>query len=385
MMTVNEAYAILELKYGEPPEAIAAAFNKLIRVWHPDRFAHAPDLRDDATKKSAQINAARDVLAKAWASGSLVDGEQSAQQSCEPLIDENVLYLGADPRLPEKTSSWTWDGAPAVVWLNSEMLKLGLVTGGKLVISQSYPIASLIRISTDNCFWTERGRETYGDTLVTAAVDASLRFTDPAGIVPHFLILLRFRNNYHRELFVRTALSFSGFKTEKYQPPTAPARPLKNPPDDNSNWAIGATIVTFVLMFFIFPLAVTISLNDNRNSLNDNGKSGSGDIPAYAQVSGSFSVWAEPKPRGSRVELHIRVRVSVPPSINRSRELEVTGEVNGSDGYKRIFRSSIAAWEQIADDQLEMSIDVPGGAPGVTNRLTISSQQLNEHHVFVLQ
>jgi hypothetical protein len=44
------------------PEEIESTYLTLVKVWHPDRFAHDPRLRRDAEEKLKEINAAHDYL-----------------------------------------------------------------------------------------------------------------------------------------------------------------------------------------------------------------------------------------------------------------------------------------------------------------------------------
>ena len=44
------------------PEDVEGAYLTLVKVWHPDRFAHDPRLRMDAEEKLKEINAAHDFL-----------------------------------------------------------------------------------------------------------------------------------------------------------------------------------------------------------------------------------------------------------------------------------------------------------------------------------
>ncbi len=52
------ALQTLELKYGATGEEIKAAYHLLVKVWHPDRFAHDPKLKEAADEKLKAINSA---------------------------------------------------------------------------------------------------------------------------------------------------------------------------------------------------------------------------------------------------------------------------------------------------------------------------------------
>jgi hypothetical protein len=51
-------YEILQLKPGASPLEIQQAYRDLVRVWHPDRFAHDPRLQKIAEQRLKEINTA---------------------------------------------------------------------------------------------------------------------------------------------------------------------------------------------------------------------------------------------------------------------------------------------------------------------------------------
>tara|TARA_B100000315_G_C14503677_1_gene553530 strand:- start:516 stop:956 length:441 start_codon:yes stop_codon:yes gene_type:complete len=55
-------YEILELKPGASAEEIKRAYKDLVKVWHPDRFSHDPQLQQKAQEKLKEINEAYEQL-----------------------------------------------------------------------------------------------------------------------------------------------------------------------------------------------------------------------------------------------------------------------------------------------------------------------------------
>lgn len=51
-------YEVLEVHPGASEKEIKQAYRDLAKIWHPDRFAHDPKLREKATKKLQEINLA---------------------------------------------------------------------------------------------------------------------------------------------------------------------------------------------------------------------------------------------------------------------------------------------------------------------------------------
>lgn len=62
MNDVNRYYEIFELEPGASPERVKQAYRDLVKVWHPDRFAHDPRLHRKAQEKLKEINEAYEQL-----------------------------------------------------------------------------------------------------------------------------------------------------------------------------------------------------------------------------------------------------------------------------------------------------------------------------------
>ena len=65
MSESDKCYDILGLKTGATDDQIKQAYRDLVRVWHPDRFAHDPKLQGKAQEKLKEINAAYEQLMNA--------------------------------------------------------------------------------------------------------------------------------------------------------------------------------------------------------------------------------------------------------------------------------------------------------------------------------
>ena len=61
---LTECYRILDLAPGSSLDQVKASYRELVKVWHPDRFAHDPKLQAKAQEKLKQINAAYERLCK---------------------------------------------------------------------------------------------------------------------------------------------------------------------------------------------------------------------------------------------------------------------------------------------------------------------------------
>ena len=66
---LEKAFRALELPFGASEEEIRQAHRKLMRQFHPDRFAQEPERLADATRLSQELSVARDTLIEAHEKG----------------------------------------------------------------------------------------------------------------------------------------------------------------------------------------------------------------------------------------------------------------------------------------------------------------------------
>jgi hypothetical protein len=62
MIELESAFEILGLRSDATPDQVRESYKDLVKVWHPDRFAHDPALRRKAQERLKQINEAYEVL-----------------------------------------------------------------------------------------------------------------------------------------------------------------------------------------------------------------------------------------------------------------------------------------------------------------------------------
>lgn len=62
MSNMQQHYEVLGLKTGASPAAVKQAYRDLAKRWHPDRFAHDPQLKQQAEEKIRAINEAYQQL-----------------------------------------------------------------------------------------------------------------------------------------------------------------------------------------------------------------------------------------------------------------------------------------------------------------------------------
>jgi preprotein translocase subunit Sec63 len=94
-MDIRKCYEILELRPGYSAAELKQAYKDLVQVWHPDRFAHNPRLKEKAEEKLKQINQAYAVLDQAQRDRA----KFQAAKSTTPSV--------VDPESVVKTATWT--------------------------------------------------------------------------------------------------------------------------------------------------------------------------------------------------------------------------------------------------------------------------------------
>lgn len=68
-MLLDDCYRLLDLDPRASDEEVRRAHRDLLKVWHPDRFAHDPSLRQKAEEKTKTINEAYETITNAREKG----------------------------------------------------------------------------------------------------------------------------------------------------------------------------------------------------------------------------------------------------------------------------------------------------------------------------
>ena len=231
-MTRNECYGILEIPRGATREEAVQAYRHLVQVWHPDRFGNNPDLQVKANAKLCQINDAYAILMSEEQQGAGAERNEAADTSSfVPYRDDQVQYLGSDPRLPATRSRIS-----CVIELNPSHFQILLAEATRETGFMQYQWDSLIAIELGESHLIRAGsnphqtpfRLDFGGSL-PAYEDPSicqLFFADPEEILKTLILVkLKCRNEYFSRLLLkRIPLNdrFTDFKStagnKEYQP-----------------------------------------------------------------------------------------------------------------------------------------------------------------------
>ena len=94
MPNAEKCFQVLGLSAGSSKEQIKQAHLDLVKVWHPDRFAHDPRLQKRAEEKLIAINEAYDFLIGAH--------PQTYRASARPAQPTHPAARSQEPRPKDK-------------------------------------------------------------------------------------------------------------------------------------------------------------------------------------------------------------------------------------------------------------------------------------------
>ena len=101
---IHNAYQMLELPDGAGWTQVQKSWRELMKVWHPDRFPHNPDLQREAEERTKQINNAYDILKRYLKDGDIPRPRpRSSKQSRKQESQKQTRQSRSRPR-PSKQS-----------------------------------------------------------------------------------------------------------------------------------------------------------------------------------------------------------------------------------------------------------------------------------------
>ena len=212
-MDVRESYAVLELPFGASLEEVKKAYRKLVRVWHPDRFANDPELSKEAEQKLRRLNEAYQSLESL---GELPEEPaEEGEVSKTYYRDASCWYLGGDLRMRGK-SFGEFGGRRALVEVTQDGVTLVTVSGTSLDEAVHYPASSIRELWCGYERWVSPERDD-GKRLreppYLAERQARLIVTDPEEIISRPMgVLLKFRNAYFAKLFAKRIRTACGLR-----------------------------------------------------------------------------------------------------------------------------------------------------------------------------
>jgi hypothetical protein len=132
-MTPAEAYRLLEIAPSASDEAVRRAWRDLMKVWHPDRFAHDADLQQKAQEKLKAINEAYETIRAERAARGWRDdpGARAEGRDDEGPAPWRVRSGGRDWPAPDLETILVWT-AGGRIGRDAEILAPGSTTWVRL-------------------------------------------------------------------------------------------------------------------------------------------------------------------------------------------------------------------------------------------------------------
>jgi len=254
-MDAAKARAILDVPFGATTAQIESAYRTHAKAWHPDRYAHDPEMQRRASEQLRRINLAFEVL-KVVRPDAHDGGSHSGQ---ETYYRDECRYCGHDPRLPP---------ARGLLWLDRRAVAevaaggLRVVTTGNTGRSEqtTYPLATIRHLWALGSTQAEpaaaglpadqwNGPATHDNEVEPPRMDAKLiciEADDPEGILTNPIeVWLKFESQYRAQLFVKRAASFMGL-TAALAPEPSDATIAR--PDDLTG------LLFWILLIGVLPL-----------------------------------------------------------------------------------------------------------------------------------
>jgi len=101
MDDINRSYKILGLEPGATPEEVKQAYRDLVRVWHPDHYAHDPRLQKKAEEKLKEIIEAYEKINNFYSYKSKSQEKEKKEYKSEKKPDEDQPQ--PEPKTEPKT------------------------------------------------------------------------------------------------------------------------------------------------------------------------------------------------------------------------------------------------------------------------------------------
>lgn len=95
-LTLQRSFEILELKQTASLDDAHRAYKDLVNVWHPDRFAANPRLKEKAERRLQEVNVAYETVKSFLQQGSLFNNvpKETTESSAQKESDGDISQRG---------------------------------------------------------------------------------------------------------------------------------------------------------------------------------------------------------------------------------------------------------------------------------------------------
>lgn len=109
-MRLDDSYRLLDVDANASDDAVRAGYRDLLKVWHPDRFAHDPQLRLKSEEKLKAINEAYATIREARAGGWNDPGSTRREPPYRPQQNDRSIP-------PRRHSTWMFASVGGAIFL----------------------------------------------------------------------------------------------------------------------------------------------------------------------------------------------------------------------------------------------------------------------------
>ncbi len=146
-MDIRKCCDLLDLRPGYSQEDLKQAYKDLAQVWHPDRFAHNPRLKEKAEDKLKQINTAYEQLDQALVERLKAQAARAAR-SANPSADPASQTAEAIAR--EAYQQTMTRQAPAATVLRMQLSMIAWIGG---IFGGAIGLIALLAFLTQYPLW----------------------------------------------------------------------------------------------------------------------------------------------------------------------------------------------------------------------------------------
>jgi hypothetical protein len=108
-------------------------------------------------------------------------------------------------------------------------------------------------------------------------------------------------------------------------------------------------------------------------------------VPMSAVTKGSFTVWTDPEDPAPGQNYRIIIQIKLPDGIDFYKLRDLTGEVRGTDGFRRQIKYGIRDRRKVHDHVVQVEVGIPGARVLVKDEITVHSKLLDESQRLTLE
>lgn len=362
-MTRNQCLSILELRPDATPTEIAKAYRQMALVWHPDRFANNPELKEKAHVKLAEINEAYKIL----------EDLEEAQKNAELKPPTSPPHRGRRLPIPgdelfaapkEKVSLGTWI-----------LCLIFLALGGLAIYDQTFAPknqivtpASYAETKGNFTVWTEPQFPQSGEPFL---IGISI-YVPGKGQV--------YKTDDFSATFVGPTRDDVIFPTTKLVPTRGGIASFicRIPSSENvvgEEFQVSSRILGQEQRFSVGMTSTEAPATSVRLQKT----------PDYAITQGNMSVWMDPRDPKPGHDYELVIQLKLPPNVTTYSGSDLTAKITGPNNFLREIWYEPHQFLHIENGMIQIRVDVPNAAPLIRHSVYVESKMLKEEEQFEIE